>query len=533
MPFGDYEDFDACVADNQDKDDPGAYCAAIKRQIEGASALSDAERDAIKASDTYSKKVLEKDPCWEDYVMVGTKTVNGQEVPNCVPEDEADAANMTALAAADDRCGEGAVQIGDQCVQIESVDAPASILSSPQHLTLKSLDTEPIERVQEDDTTVRYKNLKLLSPGVWADAGSEQATYYPPDGIGNLEASYDEGEHDGPPVNIMHDLDMESFDAHDASVCGHVDPKSLDTDDDGNLYGDIVFNLEKGAGQFADENLQSTLEKEGTVGFGGPSVEIPAEGLQQSHDEARDMPRVDGGLLSGVAMVMDPASKNVNFAREAARRPVALSASGDKVKVLSRKDTGMRDKLLSNVAEKLTLMDVDEVRETLDMFGFGGDMDEMTDEEVMDMAEDLHEDLMADLEGDGEGEDQEMGDYEDDEDEDEDDETEMQEDDDEEMDDDMDSLRESVANLSSRLEDLEDAMSQAMTSDDVGQELAAADTVKTLREEKEALASRVEELENQPAESKTLADAEGGEDIDWSDADDGIDYDPATGSMSR
>jgi len=421
MPFGDYEDFDACVADNQDKDDPGAYCAAIKRQIEGASALSDAERDAIKASDTYSKKVLEKDPCWEDYVMVGTKTVNGQEVPNCVPEDEADAANMTALAAADDRCGEGAVQIGDQCVQIESVDAPASILSSPQHLTLKSLDTEPIERVQEDDTTVRYKNLKLLSPGVWADAGSEQATYYPPDGIGNLEASYDEGEHDGPPVNIMHDLDMESFDAHDASVCGHVDPKSLDTDDDGNLYGDIVFKL----------------------------------------------------------------------------------------------------------------MDVDEVRETLDMFGFGGDMDEMTDEEVMDMAEDLHEDLMADLEGDGEGEDQEMGDYEDDEDEDEDDETEMQEDDDEEMDDDMDSLRESVANLSSRLEDLEDAMSQAMTSDDVGQELAAADTVKTLREEKEALASRVEELENQPAESKTLADAEGGEDIDWSDADDGIDYDPATGSMSR
>lgn len=25
------------------------------------------------------------DPCWEDYVQVGTKVVSGREVPNCVP----------------------------------------------------------------------------------------------------------------------------------------------------------------------------------------------------------------------------------------------------------------------------------------------------------------------------------------------------------------------------------------------------------------------------------------------------------------
>lgn len=25
------------------------------------------------------------DPCWEDYVQVGTKVVDGREVPNCVP----------------------------------------------------------------------------------------------------------------------------------------------------------------------------------------------------------------------------------------------------------------------------------------------------------------------------------------------------------------------------------------------------------------------------------------------------------------
>jgi hypothetical protein len=25
------------------------------------------------------------DPCWENYVQVGTKVVDGREVPNCVP----------------------------------------------------------------------------------------------------------------------------------------------------------------------------------------------------------------------------------------------------------------------------------------------------------------------------------------------------------------------------------------------------------------------------------------------------------------
>jgi hypothetical protein len=37
MPFGEYESFEDCVAKNSDKADPEAYCATIKRQIEGAS----------------------------------------------------------------------------------------------------------------------------------------------------------------------------------------------------------------------------------------------------------------------------------------------------------------------------------------------------------------------------------------------------------------------------------------------------------------------------------------------------------------
>lgn len=38
MPFGEYESFEDCVAKNGDKEDPEAYCAAIKRELEGATA---------------------------------------------------------------------------------------------------------------------------------------------------------------------------------------------------------------------------------------------------------------------------------------------------------------------------------------------------------------------------------------------------------------------------------------------------------------------------------------------------------------
>jgi len=410
-----------------------------------------------------------------------------------------------------------------------------SATDAPMHLTLKSLDTEPIERVEEGENTVRYRSLKLLSPGVWSDAGSQTATYYPPEGIAALEAHYNDAEHDGPPVNIMHDLDMDTFEAHDASVAGHIDPETLDTDDDGNLYGDFVLDTSTGAGQFADENLQSTLENEGTVGFGGPSVEIPAEGLQQEHDAQRDMPRVDGGLLSGVALVMDPASKSVNFAREAARRPVAMSASGESGKVLVHESVDMR-----------TLeAEPDDVRDALDRYGLGDVIGDMDDEEMMDFADRLHDDIMDLLaESDDtalEYDDKEKDDYEDKEKGEHEEEEEEEEDAEMEEGDDLETVMERVQNLSSRLEDVEDAVSQAMTAEDVdaeledaaGNKLADAESVKTLKEAKDELETRIAELEDQPAESKTLTDAQDGEDFDWSTADDGIDYDPATGSMSR
>jgi hypothetical protein len=461
-----------------------------------------------EAVDECVKSVMEDNPDYSEsraYAICWAEQNRGNL---SVHEDASHDELLAAAAKSNTDCPEGKVRAGEACVDVEEVTdvPPSSLLSTPQHLTLKSLETEPIKRVSENSNKVRYKSLKLLSPGIWADAGSQTETYYPPEGIANLEADYDESKHDGPPVNIMHDLDVEDWEAHEPSVAGHVDPDTLDTDDDGNLYGDVVFDTATGAGQYADENLQSTLEKEGALGFGGPSVEIPARGLQQSHDEVRDMPRVDGGLLTGVAMVMDPASKSVNFAREAARRPVALSGeSGNNAKVLTQQSGSMR-----------TLANAEEVREIMERFGF--DVGDMDDEEMMEMAEDLHEDLMDQMkreegeDADGEGAEMETHDGEDDEeDDDEDEDMEMQEDGD------LEAVEERVQSLASRLEDVEDALSQAMQADDVeatledakGQELAAADTVAELEEARDELDRRLEALESEGKESKTLADAGG------------------------
>lgn len=34
MPFGQYKDFDECVAKNSDKEDPKGYCASIMKKAE-------------------------------------------------------------------------------------------------------------------------------------------------------------------------------------------------------------------------------------------------------------------------------------------------------------------------------------------------------------------------------------------------------------------------------------------------------------------------------------------------------------------
>lgn len=133
-PFAGYADHDACVRDNQDKEDPDAFCAWLKDQAKEA--LSDPNAEQVltelttefvssvdqpaqdsewllfKDATADRKRAIEderpfvfpkdgepcgraakgEDPCQDGWVMVGTKpNPNGSgEVPNCVPEDDVD-----------------------------------------------------------------------------------------------------------------------------------------------------------------------------------------------------------------------------------------------------------------------------------------------------------------------------------------------------------------------------------------------------------------------------------------------------------
>ena len=62
MPFGEYENFEDCVKKNQDKDDPEAYCATIKREIEG-----DHQRKIGFDITTLDDKILVDD---DDYLVM-------------------------------------------------------------------------------------------------------------------------------------------------------------------------------------------------------------------------------------------------------------------------------------------------------------------------------------------------------------------------------------------------------------------------------------------------------------------------------
>lgn len=63
LPFGEYESFDDCVAKNQDKDDPEAYCATIKRLIEGG----DKPRKISFDTTSLDNKILVDD---DDYLVM-------------------------------------------------------------------------------------------------------------------------------------------------------------------------------------------------------------------------------------------------------------------------------------------------------------------------------------------------------------------------------------------------------------------------------------------------------------------------------
>jgi len=453
MPMGEYENYDACVADNQDKDDPEAYCAAIKRSVEGAAALSDEDRETIKNSDSVADVMLDEDPCWEGYTMVGTKEEGGRTVPNCVPDD----------------------------------DVPDANLSNGAQFALASIDSEPIEREQKGNNTVVYENVQILESGTWTDSGSGETIWYSPRGLQNMSVLEDNT------INIMHDADNEVSD---------VGRLTNAEEHDGGLYADLEIDTSNAAGQYADENLQQTLRTNGAKGFGGPSVEIEANGQEVIWNEERGIQELTAGNISGLGLVANPASKPTAFARQTAKRGVALS-EGQSLYTLQR--------------EIISMADADTLRDTLESAGLN--TEGMDEEEVMDMAESLHDELMSELTGDmdmmdpeeedEDDEDMDMEEEEEEEDEDEEDmdmrkheEDGMEEDGMEEDDEDMDmmermqAIEQRMGMMEEEIEQMGYEASQALS--ELKHSVADTEAVGEIEATTEHLEKRLTELEEQP-----------------------------------
>ena len=396
--------------------------------------------------------LLEEDPCEPGWVMVGTKQQDGQTVPNCVPEEDADPADFDMS------------------------------LSQPKFLADNDpLESSPIEREQLSDGEVAYRNIKLLDTGVWTDEASKTPTLYDGETFENLDLEYDG---DGPPINVSHDLDNDG-NVNEASVGGYIEPDSVRTNGDA-LFADVVLQTDTGAGQFLDDNIRSALESGGAVGF-SPSVELTPLRMQETPNHPQADEHVTAARLSGTAFVRDPASRTVDFAYETANRAVAMSAVGQSTKRLDKVDTAMSDMDIAGLAGELNLSE-SETSALLEKYKEDGEEEDQEEEE----------------------EEGEMGQYEDYYEEDEEDEQEMEDGHDEE------DLMATISELKSRMEELEQEHAQMrdqMMSEDDAENLADADTVEDVEQRLSEVESTTKKLADEPADRKTLADTESGESV--------------------
>ena len=84
MPFGPYSDFADCVASNQDKDDPEAYCGAIRQAIEGN--VERASFDVVEEDEDLSAPTYAGGPMWEGVLAIEDEMTGDGRIfaPNAV-----------------------------------------------------------------------------------------------------------------------------------------------------------------------------------------------------------------------------------------------------------------------------------------------------------------------------------------------------------------------------------------------------------------------------------------------------------------
>lgn len=99
---------------------------------------------------TLENQEMEDDPCWENYEMVGTKVVNGEEVPNCVPNEDAqtERSEKEAWKQEDNPCWDGYEMVGTK-VDENGNEVPNCVPKSDVESAVEDMDNPTRKDVRE------------------------------------------------------------------------------------------------------------------------------------------------------------------------------------------------------------------------------------------------------------------------------------------------------------------------------------------------------------------------------------------------
>jgi len=215
---------------------------------------------ANKNEDEQVEKQPEDDPCWDGYVMVGFKTDEfGNEVPNCVPEEDAEA--MSSVAAS----------VGtDEDLSDETLQAGATALSAVVGKELSPADLNDAVDEYQDQSGEDADDAGLVAFVEWAE------DYY------SSETS--DGEDEEPESDGM-DGDDEQESSKESGTAGNGgDPDGgSDPEREKDTMGDDNSDDET---EEQNEKLDELLEKMNST---QESVEETRKGVESVRDRVDDL----------------------------------------------------------------------------------------------------------------------------------------------------------------------------------------------------------------------------------------------------
>jgi len=137
MPFGEYQDFDDCLAKNSDKDDPSAYCGYIKNKVEEALKHKEAKEGVEKAIEQTPEQVA------------SLTTPDAGDVPTEEPKDLTSPQGSSKEAQNDQASGDGETSPADPPQDQAEPQTSPQDQAKPENVT--TTEVSPDSEIKTND----------------------------------------------------------------------------------------------------------------------------------------------------------------------------------------------------------------------------------------------------------------------------------------------------------------------------------------------------------------------------------------------